>query len=302
MKSNLVASVQYGDYFWWSNYLGYSPDIVPTEDLVTLRLTGQPLNVANVYDSPRHHPSGLLSWYKPGGFLGNHEIKTGFDLMPSEYAMGLRDNVFPYLLQFSNGAPFQVLTYNIPTLPREKGYVLWDVRDRQLDDRTQAHACPRHPLRAGQRVCAAAVPRGGRLRGGQVHRKVPLATWNSFAPRLSAVYDLSGNGRTAVKGGWARFDYMHDMSDAIPANPLANVTTTWRWRDTNGNKLWDAERSISTGTGPTTFQRPGPAALYPISMRSSRRRISSLSRSSTSSGRIWQFGSAASTTARSRYR
>ena len=41
--------------------------------------------------------------------------------------------------------------------------------------------------------------------------KVQLPIWNSVAPRLHAAFDLSGDGKTVIKGGWGRYDQMRQF-------------------------------------------------------------------------------------------
>jgi hypothetical protein len=51
--------------------------------------------------------------------------------------------------------------------------------------------------------------------------------------------DLTGRGKTVLKGGWGRFDHKYTMGEVANADPLSSVTTTFKWHDNNGNKLYE---------------------------------------------------------------
>ena len=58
------------------------------------------------------------------------------------------------------------------------------------------------------------------------------ATWKDLQPRLGVVYDLRGDGRTALKVSASRFGSRDSIALAGDLNPIANNTThTWLWGD-----------------------------------------------------------------------
>ena len=64
---------------------------------------------------------------------------------------------------------------------------------------------------------------------------IKLATQKTWSPRISVVYDLTGNGKTAVRAGYNKFPdaATTGLAGAIdPANG-ANVTQAVAWTDTN---------------------------------------------------------------------
>jgi hypothetical protein len=66
---------------------------------------------------------------------------------------------------------------------------------------------------------------------------IPQYEWNSWkdlSPRVAAVYDLSGNGRTALKANLGRYVLAGDPTVGNVFSILAN-TVTRAWTDANGN-------------------------------------------------------------------
>jgi len=81
--------------------------------------------------------------------------------------------------------------------------------------------------------------------------KVQMNTWRTFAPRLHAAWDLTGDGKTVVKGGWGRFDHMREHSpELVNVNPNQTTRTTWIWHDLNADSLYQPGEVNSNPNGP----------------------------------------------------
>ncbi|MEO8679512.1 MAG: hypothetical protein ABI665_10730, partial [Vicinamibacterales bacterium] len=66
--------------------------------------------------------------------------------------------------------------------------------------------------------------------------------WSDFAPRMALVYDLFGNGHTAIKYSLNRYNQSRTTGIAAAYNPLVSVTATLPWRDVNGDNIAQGER------------------------------------------------------------
>ena len=72
-----------------------------------------------------------------------------------------------------------------------------------------------------------------------------IATFTTFSPRIGLVYDLFGDGKTALKLSFSRYYEPLFSGKYNNAQPLHN-TLNWRWNDLNGNGYMDLPR-----VGPT---------------------------------------------------
>jgi hypothetical protein len=78
-------------------------------------------------------------------------------------------------------------------------------------------------------------------------REIPL--WRNAGPRVSAAYDVAGNGKTALKLSLAK--YYDQIGTGTPAgfNPNGNVNQTYTWTDLNGDLVFQPnERGNLTAT------------------------------------------------------
>jgi carboxypeptidase family protein len=82
---------------------------------------------------------------------------------------------------------------------------------------------------------------------------IQMPTWKSFSPRTSIVYDLMGNGKTALRFGYNRFGVAATTTLASlydPANGV-NITTTAPWTDKNGDDIAQGSNRCAFATDPS---------------------------------------------------
>ncbi len=64
-------------------------------------------------------------------------------------------------------------------------------------------------------------------------------TWNQFAPRIGVTFDLTGDGKTVLKGNYGL--YWHNPGATVGSNGNPNTATktaTYQWNDINGDRRW----------------------------------------------------------------
>ena len=72
-----------------------------------------------------------------------------------------------------------------------------------------------------------------------------LPNWKDWAPRFGVVYDLMGNGRTAIKYSLNRYNQIRTTGIAANYNPFLSQTVQLPWRDINRNDIAEGERGCT---------------------------------------------------------
>ena len=72
--------------------------------------------------------------------------------------------------------------------------------------------------------------------------------WKEISPRLSAVYNLTGDGKTAVRVGYNKFVTAATTGFAQLYNPTALTTQALTWTDANGDDIAQGERGCAFNT------------------------------------------------------
>ncbi len=62
-----------------------------------------------------------------------------------------------------------------------------------------------------------------------------VMNWKNIAPRFSVVYDLWGNGKTALKAAFGRYLYTVGTGEPNNVNPNFTLSETYNWADLNGD-------------------------------------------------------------------
>ncbi len=71
----------------------------------------------------------------------------------------------------------------------------------------------------------------------QTFQETDMYTWQSFAPRVGAIYDFSGEGRSVLKANYGLFWHNPGVALAGDANPnIAEKFVTYNWNDLNGDR------------------------------------------------------------------
>jgi hypothetical protein len=84
--------------------------------------------------------------------------------------------------------------------------------------------------------CHEATP----FAAAQCYDPIQLVVFNSLAPRAHLAFDIMGDGKTVIKGGYGRFNQLRELNpDLTSVNQNTIATSIWDWHDNNGNKLYE---------------------------------------------------------------
>jgi hypothetical protein len=233
---------------------------IPALDLIT-----QTNLVALPTYSESHYNRGVIH-SSVSYVAGSHNIRAGYqwDLGQNKaYSYSLSN--YPSGLQavLRNGAPDSVRTYNTPTsiLQRmeEQGLFVQDkwtpIRKLTINagvrlDRTtswQPGACQvQTPFIAGS--CFPAIDN--------------TPNWLDLAPRFALVYDMFGDGRTAIKVGANRYMIGIGSGTIDTVNPIRTTFDTRSWTDSNRDGVPQL-----TELGPSTGFNLGTTNRYAVGFK-----------------------------------
>ncbi len=258
--SNLVMTANYG--FWEGHSGTICPDGehnlktegadlsscvgVATIDSVTGVITGYNDRGGERLLESRYQARLNVGYYKADFLGGNHEFKVGFDYF---HAPQNRHNVGrgaakPYRLTFRNGVADRILFWNYPVDP---GVALdyygtyiadsWTIGRRLTLNAGLRHAYDTGYERAGCREVADAP--ASAVYPAKCYDRTEVAPYNTLVPRVRAAYDVFGDGKTVVKGGWGRYTQMRYADQILMVSKNAIESVNFRWRDLNGNRDYD---------------------------------------------------------------
>jgi Carboxypeptidase regulatory-like domain len=249
--SSLVASVQTGGFYQKSRYFAEpsfdsgtpeDPAVhkIGTLDTFTMMRTGDTPSDGRTVHRYRYPTKGTLSYYQPDFLAGSHQFKTGFDFINSGFnEQRANKPAGNYELRFNNGAASQLTTFNYPVTPKDfsrfvgvYGQDAWTIGRRlnlvlglRLSTETAWEPAACH---AATQFSAAAC-----------YDRIDMRRWTTWLPHLHGAYDLFGDGKSVLRGGYGRFANLRDISPELTRISKNNAqTTTWTWHDLNSDKLY----------------------------------------------------------------
>jgi hypothetical protein len=167
---------------------------------------------------------------------GSHNVKVGMS-----YGWGDEENLTsPHgdvqQLTFVNGAANAVVVRNTPTHSDNK--LKMEVGVYAQDAWTMRRLTLSYGIRwdhfVGE-VPAQSSPAGVWVPARQFQAVKNVPNWSNVLPRLGASYDVTGDGRTAIKASISKFVAFQGPGFASTFNPIANQTDSRKWTDFDGN-------------------------------------------------------------------
>lgn len=183
---------------------------------------------------------GISGSYYGSNFLGgSHELKFGFDLNDYHVA-GNQGGGALYIypgsaqLQFLNGVPTQVVVYAPGTEsvsnPTRSVYVQdgWKLRRWRFDLGLRWD-------RQGNSLDAATAPASLYFPAVTQAATGNLITWNTFAPRVGVIYDVTGKAKSLLKASYNRYYYQLWTNLGAETSTAGVRSYTYQWSPPAGD-------------------------------------------------------------------
>lgn len=204
-----------------------------TVELTTNKITGANTQQF-ISDRKRLQLNTVLSWYKAQWIGARHELKFGWDFAnnPTSVEISALDDVN---VAVSEGAPAFALRFNTPVDEKETTRMnAFFASDTIQRGRFTANVGLRFDQAWGI-VPEQSSPAGTFAPARSFNSLGSIVNWKTVSPRGGVIYQLTKDGKTAVKFNAAR--YYHLMSTGIPgsANPNAFGFDVVEWLDLNND-------------------------------------------------------------------
>ena len=193
----------------------------PQETFPNGVVIGYNTNTPQTTEQKKYQFRDDFSWHKTGmGGLG-HDFKTGLNFINEPrlyvtFSSGSTDYAYTHITNDATG-PISAITRSKPgasaNLPM-KQYGMYFQDDWRVTDRLTVNAGIRYDLVTGFKLDQSGIPnfvtlqnaaRAGRFNGVPGFDEFgpePTEDYNNWQPRVGLVYDLRGDGKDVIRGGW----------------------------------------------------------------------------------------------------
>ena len=254
LSDKLYVEARYGDFGYYFPTLANSDENFFFRDSGTLEIDGAHRKWQ--LDRDRKQITGAATYFLDTSH-GSHTFKFGGEILKEVgwegYLQGVGGNIEHV---YNNGRSNQVI-FRIPTatdagkLGLGKSGALTsasalNVQSFFLNDTVNIG---RATVNAGVRYdhYSSFLPEQAQLAATVGPVVVPAKTfaetdmfaWGGLAPRIGVVFDLSGDGRTVLKGNYGFFWHNPGVGIGSSANPNTPAKqATYQWNDTNTDRRW----------------------------------------------------------------
>jgi len=173
---------------------------------------------------------------------GEHDLKFGFEVARyrsfGNFNGTSAQTTYPadHRLHFFNGVPLEVILFasGAPSVtnPARSAFAQdsWEVVGRlrlNLGVRWDWQANSLNEVTAPKSMFFEPVKQEGTGN---------LVVWNTLAPRLGVVYDVTGKANTLLKGSYSRYYWMLFADKGARASTAGDRSSRYRWNDLNGDR------------------------------------------------------------------
>lgn len=238
-------------------------DLIHRRDRTTGRRSGLIDRAGERTGEGRIHLKQLVNYFVSRGD-SNHDLKMGVDYF---HTSGNRENIGRgpaqnYRLDYTDNftTANRIFVWNYPVSPSINirylaGYV---TDDWTLNRRVTLSLGVRYAYDSGfeGETCREdGTGPGAIVYPAECFDKTQMPIFKTWSPRLRAVFDLTGDGTSVLKGGWGRYYSTRETDDLFMVAKNNLSSTVFRWRDLNGNSDWDFGESNLDPNGPDFISR-----------------------------------------------
>jgi len=266
--NRMVVDARFGR-MWGVFPTRYQAEVTPNDISIRDIVRNTVANAAteqSLNPNHRYQANAVLSYFADHLGAGTHDFKVGTQLSweKMQYDRIRNGDLF---LELNDGVPLRAQIANTP-VHSDHRLETWAVflQDRWMVGRATINYGLR--MDGVQAFLPEQSSPAGTFVGERSFPKLDVYNFNfNIAPRVGISYDLTGNGRTAVKGYYGRFynQFGSEIAEAVNRNARINVTVPWI--DADGDRQFDqGELNLSAFTGfNAVFPRVDGDATRPYS-------------------------------------
>jgi hypothetical protein len=181
------------------------------------------------------------SYYVDNWLGGQHEFKLGFEVAQfgvfGNQKGSVAVNTYPadHRLIFFNGQPTKVILFAADAQSVNNPSRSAFIQDSWRAGRLRLNLGARWDWQANS-LNGVTAPESRFLPPVTQEKTDNLITWNTLAPRLGVVYDVTGDARTLLKAGYSRYYWQLWVDKGQQAGVAGNRSRTHAWIDRNGDR------------------------------------------------------------------
>ena len=256
LTDKLYVEARYGDFGYYFPQITNGTEDYFWRDSGSLEILGS--HQKNQNDRDRKQWNGAATYFVDSA-KGSHTLKIGAEILKELQWFGVLQGVGGNIEHvYNNGTSNQVI-FRIPTATQVGG-----LKDNDQGHLTTENALDQTSLFITDTWSVGRMTVNGGVRWDRYHGWLPeqnqlgatvgpvvvaaksfaetdLFTWNQIAPRIGVTFDLTGDGKTVLKGNYGLYWHNPGVGVSSDVNPNSGTkSATYGWSDINGDRRYQA--------------------------------------------------------------